>query len=197
MKVGKDNGKLKYRTDGREGVIGYMLKGGMFTVVTFLLGFYTFLHACRAGHDFYVYWCVEARDVEEATERYQYSCVDQNAKQARLFFKSCREDSVIMNKYPAWEALDRVMRGYQLCGEKGDCGIAIYIVFGIVIGVIGIFFLLNKMHGLYLKKLEDINRPSMHGCSNSGNTDWNASWCSGIAGGDDWRSLANKDDKSL
>ncbi len=168
--------KGEYRTDGREGFTGHMLKGGFFSVLKGMVLFYTIIHAIVFVHTFIICWSEETTLVEEAKERYAYACVAQDAKKARLFFHTCTLDKITKDKKPAWEAFARVVRKQQLCGEGGDCGKAIYIVLGAVVGVVGLYFILSKMQNISLRKIDECNAHGMY------------SFDSGIHGGDSWGS---------
>jgi len=156
------------RTDGREGLVGHLIKGGIFSVVRGILLCYTLVTVIVFIHNFTIYYSQERTLIEEARERYEYACVDQDdVRKARLFFHTCTSDRITKDKCAEWEAFARVVRKQQLCGEGEDCGKVAYVLIGMFLGVVGLIFIMPKLQCMFEKKIDDMNTDHMYSFATS------------------------------
>jgi len=130
-----------YDTPGGDGFIGQMIVGGIFTVIRGLILSYFIFYSICVVHQFGVFWSQEVEIIQEARERYELNCEGKSARQAVLFYSTCKDDKLNKEKCGIWEAIYRVARKRQLCGENG-CGGAVYMVIGMVLGGLGLLFIL-------------------------------------------------------
>jgi hypothetical protein len=125
--------------------MGDLLYGGFASLLKWFLMLGTLSFLIVNLHHFTSYYHEEAAIIEDARRIYEKLCSSGDATDARLFHGTCRSASISITKNAAWEAIARVARRNQMCGETGCSTWSFYLIGGVFIGVILIIMILPRI----------------------------------------------------
>ena len=147
---------FKINDEKQVGFIGYFLYGGFMRMLWWLLLLQFFFYIVITCQQFRELYAQEKMNIEDASARYELTCLSNDAKRARLFHSSCTKDRVDRDKNALWEAFVRLARKQRICGEN-DCSGAFYVFVGAILGALTLLFLLPKLGNLLTFGIDRLN----------------------------------------
>lgn len=122
---------------------GKMLTHFIFGIIQWTAILYTICFVVINGATFCNYYVEERDTINDAIERYNRVC-EPGREDAQFFYATCTNDKRTMQKVAALEALQRLARKFQICGENG-CTNVTYMLGGACLGIIFFIWMIPKL----------------------------------------------------